>query len=115
MRSSRWENRRKMKSDVLQINMKATGKRLKNLCKEKCVTVKRIQEELHIGAYQSVYNWFAGKTLPSLDNMYRLSRMLGVPIDDIIIDNRIHFFIDLVEWREKPSSYLVSYYSIAMQ
>ena len=75
-----------MKNDVLQINMKATGERLKKLCEENCVTIKRIQEELQIGAYKSIYNWFAGKTLPSLDNMYRLSRLLGVPMEDMIVE-----------------------------
>lgn len=104
-----------MENDVLQINIKATGKRLKNLCEKKCVTVKRIQEELHIGAYQSVYNWFSGKTLPSLDNMYRLSRLLGVPMEDMIVDNRIYFLVDLVEWRKESSSSLVAYCSMAMK
>lgn len=104
-----------MKNDVLQINMKATGERLKKLCEENCVTIKRIQDELQIGAYQSIYNWFAGKTLPSLDNMYRLSRLLGVPMEDMIIDNRIRFLVDLVEWRKKPSSLLMKYYSMTMK
>ena len=104
-----------MNNNVLQINMKATGKRLKKLCEAKCVTVKRIQEELHIGAYQSVYNWFAGKTLPSLDNMYRLSKLLDVSMEDMIIDNRIHFLVDLVEWRRETSSYVVPYYSMLMK
>ena len=56
-----------------QIDMKKTGNKIKKLCKEKKITVKNIQKELGIGAFQSVYDWFSGKTLPSLDNLFYLS------------------------------------------
>ncbi|MCD8045353.1 MAG: helix-turn-helix domain-containing protein [Clostridiales bacterium] len=47
--------------------------------------MKEIQECLGIGAYQSVYNWFSGKTLPSLDNMFALSRLLGISMENMIV------------------------------
>lgn len=71
----------------VEIDMKQTGKRIKCLCEQRGITVKHIQEKLQIGAFQSVYNWFEGKTLPSLDNMYRLSKLLNVSMDDIIVDS----------------------------
>ena len=71
---------------TMGIDMKLTGRRLKSLCDRREITVKTIQKELYIGSFQSVYAWFAGKTLPSLDNMYRLSRLLRVPMDEIIVD-----------------------------
>ena len=70
--------------DNLQIDIKKTGMKLKFLCNKRNITVKDIQKELCIGAFQSVYNWFSGKSLPSLDNMFRLSKMLGVQMEDII-------------------------------
>lgn len=65
--------------------MKRTGLRLKELCRQNGITVKAIQRELHIGAFQSIYAWFSGKALPSLDNMYCLSRLLGIAMEDMIV------------------------------
>ena len=31
------------------------------------------------------YHWLDGQSLPSLDNLYALSKMLGVPMDRLII------------------------------
>lgn len=70
---------------VLGIDMERTGERIKRLCYEKGLTVKELQKRLRIGSFQSIYAWFAGKCLPNLDNMYRLSRILGVSMDDIIV------------------------------
>lgn len=72
--------------ETMGIDMKLTGRRLKSLCDRREITVKTIQKELYIGSFQSVYAWFAGKALPSLDNMYRLSRLLRVPMDEMIVD-----------------------------
>ena len=35
-------------------------------------------------ARQSVYDWFRGKNLPTLDNLYALSRLLMVPMDTLV-------------------------------
>lgn len=68
-----------------RIDIKNTGRKIRSLCQEKQVSVGMIQRELYIG-FQSVYAWFSGKTLPSLDNLYRLSRLLRVPMDEMIVD-----------------------------
>lgn len=68
-----------------RIDIKNTGRKIRSLCQEKQVSVGMIQRELYIG-FQSVYAWFSGKTLPSLDNLYRLSRLLRVPMDGMIVD-----------------------------
>ena len=38
--------------------------------------------------FQSVYAWFSGKALPSLDNMYALSYLLGRSIDELIVPQK---------------------------
>lgn len=68
------------------IDMKKTGQRIKNVCDKQGVTVKDIQKELHIGSFQSIYNWFQGKTLPSLDNLYALCKFLCVSMDSMIVE-----------------------------
>ncbi len=70
------------------IDMKRTGKRLKAKCDRQGVTVRQIQEKLHIGSFQSVYSWFQGKTLPSLDNFYALAKLLGVPMESMIVEKK---------------------------
>lgn len=67
------------------IDMKKTGQRIKNVCNKQGVTVKQIQKELHIGSFQSIYSWFQGKTLPSLDNFYALCKLLCVSMDSMIV------------------------------
>ena len=67
--------------------MKKTGAKIKTLCQERHITVKDIHRELCISAPQSVYAWFTGKTLPSLDNMYCLSKLLNIHIEDMIVMN----------------------------
>lgn len=68
-----------------------------------------IQEELDIGAFQSIYNWFSGKTLPSLDNMYRLSKLLNVAMEDMIVDCSNRIVIVLEMWKKQSPKYLIVY------
>lgn len=85
--------------EPVRIDVKRTGEKIKETCGQKGVTVKKIQEELYIGSFQSVYAWFSGKTLPSLDNMYRLSRLLGLPMENLIVDTAEEAWVILEEWR----------------
>lgn len=78
------------------IDMAKTGERLKGLCKKHGIAVKMIQEELCIGSFQSVYAWFAGKTLPSLDNMFLLSKMLGVSMEEMIIGTEVKTYLTVL-------------------
>ena len=68
------------------IDMKKTGRRIKDTCDIQGISVKQIQKELHIGSFQSIYNWFQGKTLPSLDNLYALCKFLCVSMDSMIVE-----------------------------
>jgi len=67
--------------------MEKTGEWLRYLCKRKNITVTEIQEKLRISSNQAVYAWFNGKTLPSLNNMLALSDLIGVEINDMVVDN----------------------------
>lgn len=71
-----------------QIDMKKTGANIRRLCKEKDCTVRELQELLHIGSNQAIYNWFNGKALPSPDNLVALAELLDTPIDNLLIINR---------------------------
>ncbi|MBO5176687.1 MAG: helix-turn-helix domain-containing protein [Lachnospiraceae bacterium] len=95
-----------------QIDMKKTGNKIKKLCKEKKITVKNIQKELGIGAFQSVYDWFSGKTLPSLDNLFYLSILLKVHMEDMIevVSPPVVMDVCWLEKGKENKSYLTAYY-----
>ena len=70
------------------IDVEMTGKQIKKECRKKGLTVKQVQQFLGIGAFQTVYNWFNGKALPSLDHMLALSRLLKISIEQMLICRR---------------------------
>ena len=65
-----------------------TGKQLKQLIKNKGYTIKDIQQYLSLSCIQTIYRWFDGINIPSVDNLYALSVLLQVPIDRLIIGNK---------------------------
>lgn len=75
-------------TNMTVIDMQRTGRQLKAKCDKRGVTVRQIQEKLHIGSFQSVYSWFQGKTLPNLDNFYALAKLLGVPMESMIVEKK---------------------------
>lgn len=67
------------------INMKKTGEWLHFICRFRGLTVKELCIALTMSSPQSIYGWFSGRTLPSLDNYYALSRFLGLQLGDLIV------------------------------
>ena len=47
--------------------------------------MKYIQAYLHLSCPQSIYRWFKGKILPSVDHLCALSRLLGVHMEDLLV------------------------------
>ncbi len=70
-----------------QIDLKKTGAWLRTLCSYKGYSVKDIQNYLHISSNQAIYEWFNGHTLPSVNNLLALSALLGVSINNLLVDN----------------------------
>ena len=70
------------------INLKETGINLRRIMDKRGITPKDIKEFLNLGSIQTVYNWFNGLNMPTVDNLYALSQLLRVPIDVIICGNR---------------------------
>ena len=70
------------------INLKETGINLHRIMDKRGITPKYIKEFLNLGSIQTVYNWFNGLNMPTIDHLYALSQFLQVPIDEIICGNR---------------------------
>lgn len=71
-----------------KIDMEETGRRIRELVREKGLSVKDVQEALSLGTPQSIYHWFEGRNLPTVDNLYALSELLEMPIDFLLKGNR---------------------------
>ena len=70
------------------INKRETGVNLRRIMDIREVTPKDVQEYLGLGCVQSVYRWLDGINMPTIDNLYALSQLLQVPIDEFICGNR---------------------------
>ena len=68
------------------IDLTATGAHLKELLEKRGVTVQDIQEAMGLASPQAVYRWLRGSNMPSVDNLYALSRFLDVPINNVIVE-----------------------------
>jgi transcriptional regulator with XRE-family HTH domain len=77
-----------MKRKYPVIDMKRTGQNIKRIMQLKGLNVKDIQEFLELSTPQSIYHWFDGRNLPTIDNLYALSELFHMPMDDFIIGNR---------------------------
>ena len=66
------------------IDLHSTGARINELRRERGITVDELRVYLGMNNPNSIYKWFRGEVLPTLDNMYALSVILEVPIDEII-------------------------------
>lgn len=77
-----------MKRRYPVIDMKGTGQNIKALMQENGLTVKHIQEYLELGTPQSIYHWFEGRNLPTVDNLYALSGLFHVSVDALLRGNR---------------------------
>lgn len=73
---------------VPKIDIKATGKNIDRIRREKGLTVKDIQEYMGFAGVQAIYHWINGISLPNMDNMYILSELFEVSIDDILCGNK---------------------------
>ena len=67
------------------IDMAATGSVIKALCEQNGYSVQDVQEYFGFDQPQAIYKWQRGETLPTVDNLYALSTLLGAPIKDILV------------------------------
>lgn len=68
------------------IDLLMTGQLIKRLITERGYSVAAIQEELGLSCPQPIYRWYKGQNIPSLDNLFILSRLLGLHMEDMLIE-----------------------------
>lgn len=71
------------------IDMRSTGERIRRKRLEQNISIPQMQQFFHFSTVQAIYLWQKGTTLPSLDNFYALSVLLGVSVNDLIVEKSI--------------------------
>ncbi len=67
------------------IDLHATGENIIRLRKANGLSVRELQHYFGFEEPQAIYKWQQGKCLPSVDNLYALSRLLGVSMNEILV------------------------------
>ena len=62
-----------------------TGKKLKNLLELYGFDVRYLQGYLHLSCPQSIYRWYKGQALPSVEHFYALSKLLDVHMEELFV------------------------------
>lgn len=69
------------------INLEKTGKNIERLRKARRLTVRDLQSYFGFEQPQAIYKWQWGDCLPSVDNLFALSKILHVPMQEILVEN----------------------------
>ena len=68
-----------------RIDMKATGRRIQCLRERQGMSVRELQDMLGFEQPQAIYKWQRGECLPTVDHLLMLSRIFGLPIQDLLV------------------------------
>ncbi len=66
------------------IDQKKTGKNIKKYVMKENLSINEVASRLGISSKSTLYKWIRGDALPSLDNLYALSIILHVSINDLL-------------------------------
>jgi len=90
------------------LDIKATGNRIKEIRVKKHISVNEICEYMGFENPQAVYKWQRGESLPTVDNLYALSRLFDTPMEQILCEREEakasscclwRYFKLLVQWQ----------------
>ena len=77
----------------ISINMEKTGAHIKRAIKESGYSMREIMEITGITTEQTIYKWYSGKSIPSLETQIILCKLLGLKITELlVIDGELGFF-----------------------
>ncbi len=93
------------------ISVKETGANLQRLMQQRGITAKEVKEYLNLASVQSVYYWWNGTNMPTIDNLYALSQLLRVPIDTIVRGNGKAFLPKAIVLKAPYERRLYAYYT----
>lgn len=72
------------------IDLRATGENIIRLRKANGLTVRQLQHYFGFEEPQAIYKWQQGKCLPTVDNLFALSRLFGVSMNEILVQSQLN-------------------------
>ena len=67
------------------IDLAATGENIRRLRISRGLSVRQLQGFFGFEEPRAIYKWQKGESLPTVDNLYALSTLLEVPMDEILV------------------------------
>ena len=100
------------------IDQVQTGIKINLLLKMAGYDVKFVQSYLNLSCPQSIYRWFKGKVLPSVEHLHALSKLLNVHMEELLVPEGQKAIISLFDFsmnsRERRIwAYAIYYYKEA--
>lgn len=86
------------------IDQVKTGLKLKMMLRASGYDVKYIQEYLHLSCPQSIYRWFKGKALPSVEHLCALSKLLNVHMEELLVLQGENAIYSIGELPDNPAT-----------
>lgn len=87
----------KQKTTYPNIDMQRTGRKLKKMIEAAGYTPRMIQDYLHLSCVQPIYRWYKGQILPSVDNLFMLSELLDVHMEELLVKKNVPLLIYEIE------------------
>lgn len=102
-----------MKKDIcISLDMVMTGAIIKKAISKSGFSIREIQEKLSLSCPQPIYRWMKGQTMPSLDNLYMLSSLLDVHMEDLLMPTNNQMWILHINKNEDWAKRMKLYYKV---
>lgn len=90
------------------IDLPATGANIRRLRQARGLSVRDLQRYFGFEEPQAIYKWQRGQSMPTVDNLYALSVLLNVPMNDILVEvNLPELNICSMSGRPEPAAHYV--------
>lgn len=70
--------------NISGIDMDATGKKISELIDKSGLSDKELGEIMGLSV-QSINKWRHGRNLPNIENLFFLSKIFGIKVDDLLV------------------------------
>ena len=67
------------------IDLIRTGENIRRLREDRDLTVMEVQSFLRLSSVQAIYQWGRGISLPTVDNLYALSHLFEISMNEILV------------------------------
>ena len=105
-----------MTQNYIVLNAKLSAQKLSTAIKNSGYSVAELQKMLYLACPQPIYRWMHGNAIPSVDNLYRLSRILNVSMENLLVfelknsGEDMYVLHDiLLTYKEQPSPAQIDY------